>query len=367
MGNLCGGHGTTVQPVSSSFQPDNTSKANNSSHKDLSFGSGGGSAFCNGDISRHESGKGGTLRPYTYGEMKVATRNFRSDGRLGEGGFGVVYRGYLDEQTLAPVKHGHGMTVAVKKLNLGGNQGHAEWVTEVKFLGALHHPHVVRLIGFCAEDSKRLLVYEYMSRGSLESHLFRNGSQTQGLSWENRMKIAVGAARGLAFLHDSKVHVIYRDVKAANVLLDDQFNAKLSDFGLAKNGPMGDDTHVSTRVMGTYGYAAPEYLATGHLTARSDVYSFGVVLLELLTGRRAMDTDRPFGEQKVVEWAKPYLNNKKRVLHIIDSRLNGLFSLKGAHRVANLALQCLNEDAKARPLMKEVVDSLEPLLVSSQR
>ncbi|KAI5080964.1 hypothetical protein GOP47_0004147 [Adiantum capillus-veneris] len=369
MGNLCIKHANTVSPLYSSPKSD-TPKAKSSSHKDSSLGSELGSAFSNGDVSRHDSAKsanGGILRPFLYSEMKAATRNFRSDGRLGEGGFGVVYKGYLDEQTLSPVKPGHGMTVAIKKLNLEGTQGHAEWVTEVKFLGALRHPNIVRLLGFCAEDINRLLVYEHMSRGSLESHLFRYGSQTQGLSWENRMKIAVGSARGLAFLHDSERHVIYRDVKAANVLLDDQFNAKLSDFGLAKDGPMGDDTHVSTRVMGTYGYAAPEYLATGHLTTRSDVYSFGVMLLELLSGRRAMDTERPYGEQKVVEWAKPFLINKKKVLHIIDPKLNGQYSLKGVHRTANLALQCLNDDAKARPLMKEVVESLEPLLISSRK
>ncbi|MCO5608467.1 hypothetical protein L7F22_062677 [Adiantum nelumboides] len=364
MGNLCSTHPNMVRPVPNA---DNTFKAKSSSLKDSSLGSDGETALSNGNVLRHESTKEGLLRPFTYSEMKAATRNFRSDGWLGEGGFGVVYRGHLDEKTLLPVKSGQGMVVAIKKLNRDGAQGHTEWVTEVKFLGALRHPHVVRLLGFCAEDSKRLLVYEYMSRGSLESHLFRHGSQTQGLSWENRMKIAVGAARGLAFLHDAHVRVIYRDVKAANILLDDKFNAKLSDFGLAKNGPVGDDTHVSTRVMGTYGYAAPEYLATGHLTARSDVYSFGVLLLELLSGRRAMDTERPFGQQKVVEWAKPFLMNKKKVLHIIDPKLNGQYSLKGVHRTANLARQCLNENSKARPLMKEVVESLEPLLISSRK
>ncbi|KAH7351903.1 hypothetical protein KP509_19G019400 [Ceratopteris richardii] len=239
--------------------------------------------------------------------------------------------------------------------------------TEVELLAALNHPNIVKLIGFCAEDENRLLVYEYMCRGSLESHLFPYRSQRRGLSWELRMKIALGAARGLAFLHDADTHVIYRDFKAANILLDDQFNVKLSDFGLAKHGPGEGATHVSTRTMGTCGYVAPEYLATGHLSSRSDVYSFGVLLLELLSGRRAMDYDRPVGEQKVVDWARPYLENKKRSIYIMDPKLNGLFSLKGANKIASLAQECLNEDAKARPLMKEVLNSLESLLVSSSR
>eukprot|EP00250_Pteridium_aquilinum_P002341 c12539_g1_i1 orf=146-1240(+) len=362
MGNCFGTSAKSVNPVLNS----NNTDASKPRSKEFSLGSFVGSPFNNSaDISRHDSANGGSLRSFTYGEMRAATLNFRNNGKLGEGGFGVVFKGYLDEQTLLPVKPGHGMAVAIKKLNLEGMQGHQEWVTEVNLLGALHHPNVVKLIGFCAEDSNRLLVYEYMSRGSLEYHLFRQGNYIQGLPWDVRMKVAVGAARGLAFLHDAQICVIYRDFKAANILLDDNYNAKLSDFGLAKEGPTGDDTHVTTRVLGTYGYAAPEYLATGHLTPRSDVYSFGVVLLELLTGRRAMDVDRPHGEQKVVDWAKPYLgSSKKRAVRILDSRLNGQYSLKGAYTVVNLALQCLNEDARARPSMKEVVESLEPLLSS---
>lgn len=252
--------------------------------------------------------------------------------------------------------------IAVKKLNPEGLQGHREWLTEVYFLGQLHHNHLVKLIGFCSEDDHRLLVYEFMSRGSLENHLFRRG-HNQAVSWAIRMKVAVGAAKGLAFLHEADRPVIYRDFKTSNVLLDSKYNAKLSDFGLAKDGPTGNNTHVSTRVMGTYGYAAPEYVATGHLTAKSDVYSFGVVLLEILTGRRAIDKNKPVREQNLVEWAKPYLNNDKRtVLNLIDARLEGQYSTEGAHQVASIALSCLNTEAKLRPLMKDVVGMLEPLL-----
>ncbi|KAI5079302.1 hypothetical protein GOP47_0004781 [Adiantum capillus-veneris] len=254
-----------------------------------------------------------SLKAFSYNDLKAATRNFRPESFLGEGGFGIVYKGYVDEHTLVPSRPGQGMAIAIKKLKLEGVQGHREWLAEVHYLGALHHPNLVKLIGFCAEDCNRLLVYEYMPRGSLENHLFRKGRHIATMPWETRMRIAVGAAKGLAFLHVAERQVIYRDFKASNILLDNQYNAKLSDFGLAKDGPMGDDTHVSTRIMGTYGYAAPEYLATGHLSARSDVYSFGVVLLEILTGLKTVDNNRPSGEEKLVDWAKPCLDNKRQM------------------------------------------------------
>ncbi|XP_025816268.1 receptor-like cytoplasmic kinase 176 isoform X2 [Panicum hallii] len=202
------------------------------------------------------------VRSFTFNELRTSTRNFRPDSVLGEGGFGFVFKGWIDEKTFAPARPGTGMVIAVKKLNQEGFQGHREWLAEVNYLGQLSHPNLVRLVGYCLEDEQRLLVYEFMPRGSLENHLFRRGSHFQPLSWNLRMKVALGAAKGLAFLHGEKAKVIYRDFKTSNVLLDSKYNAKLSDFGLAKDGPTGDKSHVSTRVMGTYGYAAPEYLAT---------------------------------------------------------------------------------------------------------
>ncbi|KAJ0676734.1 putative protein kinase RLK-Pelle-RLCK-VIIa-2 family [Helianthus annuus] len=175
------------------------------------------------------------------------------------------------------------------------------------------------------------------------------------------MKIALGAAKGLAFLHEAKKPVIYRDFKASNILLDSDYKAKLSDFGLAKDGPEGDDTHVSTRVMGTHGYAAPEYLMTGHLTAASDVYSFGVVLLELLTGRKSLDKSRPNREQNLADWARPQLKCPRKLSRIIDPRLEGMYSESGAEKAAQLAYQCLSHRPKARPNMSTVVKTLEPL------
>ncbi|KAI4347624.1 hypothetical protein L6164_008422 [Bauhinia variegata] len=299
------------------------------------------------------------LRKFTFNELKVATRNFRPESLLGEGGFGCVFKGWIEENGTAPVKPGTGLTVAVKILNHDGLQGHKEWLAEISFLGDLIHTNLVKLIGFCIEDDQRLLVYEFMPRGSLENHLFR---RSMPLPWSIRMKIALGAAKGLTFLHEEAQRpVIYRDFKTSNILLDAEYNAKLCDFGLAKDGPEGDKTHVSTRVMGTYGYAAPEYVMTGHLTLKSDVYSFGVVLLEMLTGRRSIDKNRPNGEQNLVQWARSALGDRRLFYRIIDPGLEGHFSVKGAHRAAQLAAQCLCRDPKSRPMMSEVIQALKPL------
>ncbi|KAG6741000.1 receptor-like serine/threonine-protein kinase [Populus alba x Populus x berolinensis] len=295
---------------------------------------------------------------FTFQELKSATGNFRPDSILGEGGFGYVFKGWIEENGTAPAKPGSGITVAVKSLKPDGLQGHREWVAEVDFLGQLHHPNLVKLIGYCIEDDQRLLVYEFMTRGSLENHLFR---RTIPLPWSNRIKIALGAAKGLAFLHGGPEPVIYRDFKTSNILLDSEYTAKLSDFGLAKAGPQGDKTHVSTRVVGTYGYAAPEYVMTGHLTSKSDVYSFGVVLLEILTGRRSMDKKRPSGEQNLVTWARPYLADKRKMYQLVDPRLELNYSLKGAQKVSQLAFSCLSRDSNSRPTMDEVVKVLTPL------
>ncbi|XP_047308020.1 probable serine/threonine-protein kinase PBL23 [Impatiens glandulifera] len=219
--------------------------------------------------------------------------------------------------------------VAVKQLDKNGIQGNREFLAEVLTLSLVHHPNLVNLIGYCADGHQRILVYEYMANGSLEDHLLLSHRQTTatteetetktktsttsravvavgGLDWDTRMKIAKGAAQGLEYLHDTaNPPIIYRDFKASNILLDDLFNPKLSDFGLAKLGPTGGDKdHVSTRVMGTYGYCAPEYERTGQLTTKSDVYSFGVVFLEIISGRRAIDTTKPAPEQNLVTWVR---------------------------------------------------------------
>ncbi|TYH93111.1 hypothetical protein ES332_A13G230200v1 [Gossypium tomentosum] len=300
---------------------------------------------------------GSNLYVFTLEELKVITQCFSSANFLGEGGFGPVHKGFIDDNLRPGLE---AQPVAVKLLDLEGLQGHREWLTEVVFLAQLSHPHLVKLIGYCCEDKHRLLVYEYMPRGSLENQLFAKYSVP--LPWSTRMKIALGAAKGLAYLHEAEKPVIYRDFKASNILLDSDYSAKLSDFGLAKDGPEGDKTHVSTRVMGTRGYAAPEYIMTGHLTAMSDVYSFGVVLLELLTGRRSLDKSRSPREQNLAEWARPMLNESRRLARIMDPKLEGQYSETGARKAAALAYQCLSHRAKQRPKMSDVVNILEPLL-----
>ncbi|OMO54572.1 hypothetical protein COLO4_36402 [Corchorus olitorius] len=306
-----------------------------------------------------------TLKIFTLSELKAATRNFRPDTVLGEGGFGRVFKGWVDDKTYAPSKVGVGMAVAVKKSNPDSSQGLQEWQAEVKFLGKFSHPNLVKLLGYCWEENQFLLVYEYMQKGSLENHLFRRGAEP--LSWETRLKIAIGAAQGLAHLHNSEKSVIYRDFKASNILLDGYYNAKLSDFGLAKLGPINGNSHVTTRVMGTYGYAAPEYVATGHLYVKSDVYGFGVVLLEMLTGLRALDTNRPSGEHNLVEWAKHSLTEKRKLKRIMDPRLEEKYPLKAALQAGELILKCLESDPKNRPSMEEVLETLEKISAINEK
>ncbi|XP_073018417.1 probable serine/threonine-protein kinase PIX13 [Primulina eburnea] len=301
------------------------------------------------------------MKIYSYSDLKSATRNFNRDMVLGVGGFGTVYKGWVDEKTLEPSKLGTGVIVAVKKLNSESVQGFDEWQAEVNFLGRLSHPNLVKLLGYCWEDKELLLVYEFMPRGSLENHLFRRIVATEPLSWDLRLKIAIGAARGLAFLHTSDRKVIYRDFKASNILLDGGYNAKISDFGLAKLGPSGGESHVTTRIMGTHGYAAPEYIATGHLYVKSDVYGFGVVLLEILTGLRALDTRRPSEQKILADWLKPSLSSRRKALSIIDPKMEGQYSSKAALLATQLTLKCLEQEPRKRPAMKEVVEGLEQI------
>ncbi|KAI8544696.1 hypothetical protein RHMOL_Rhmol08G0315700 [Rhododendron molle] len=322
-----------------------------------------GSPLSAGDFSNSVIGT--NLHVFTLQELKLITQNFSSSNYLGEGGFGPVHKGFIHDKIRPGLE---AQPVAVKLLDVDGTQGHMEWLAEVIFLGQLRHPHLVKLIGYCCQDEHRLLVYEYMTRGNLENQLFRRFSIS--LPWLTRIKIAVGAAKGLAFLHCEEIPVIYRDFKSSNILLDSDFNAKLSDFGLAKDGPEGDETHVTTRVMGTEGYAAPEYIMTGkllyfnlcHLTTLSDVYSFGVVFLELLTGRQVLDKSRPIREQSLVEWARPLLKDPRKLDRLIDPRLEGQYSREGAKKAAALAYQCLSHQSKFRPTMSNVVQTLEPIL-----
>ncbi|KAB2003708.1 hypothetical protein ES319_D11G149700v1 [Gossypium barbadense] len=293
------------------------------------------------------------VETFTFRELAAATRNFRKECLIGEGGFGRVYKGKLEKT---------GQVVAVKQLDRNGLQGNREFLVEVLMLSLLHHPNLVNLIGYCSDCDQRLLVYEYMPLGSLDDHLLDISPSQKPLDWYARMKIARGAAKGLEYLHDkANPPVIYRDLKSANILLDHEYNAKLSDFGLAKLGPQGDKTHVSSRVMGTYGYCAPEYQRTGQLTVKSDVYGFGVVLLELITGRRAIDTTRPNNEQNLVSWAQPMFKEPSKFSELADPLLEGNFPARGLQQALAVAAMCLQEEGEVRPLISDVVTALSCL------
>ncbi|XP_047044219.1 probable serine/threonine-protein kinase PBL7 [Lolium rigidum] len=300
-------------------------------------------------------------RVFTFGQLSDATNSFSPENLLGEGGFGRVYRGYISEtMELAPQDVVlHTTVIAVKQLDKDGLQGNREFLVEVLMLSLLHHPNLVTLLGYCTECDQKILVYEYMPLGSVQDHLLDLTPKSQPLSWHTRMKIAVGAARGLEYLHEvANPPVIYRDLKASNILLDGSFNAKLADFGLAKLGPVGDKSHVTTRVMGTYGYCAPEYAMSGKLTKMSDIYCFGVVLLELITGRRAIDTTKPTREQILVHWAAPLFKDKKKFIKMADPLLDNKFPLKGLNQALAISSMCLQEEATSRPLISDVVTAL---------
>ncbi|XVF22881.1 hypothetical protein REPUB_Repub12eG0209000 [Reevesia pubescens] len=305
--------------------------------------------------------KAHNLRVFSFSELRQATHDFNLLLKIGEGGFGSVYKG-----TIKPADgKGEPVVVAIKKLNKNGLQGHKQWVAEVQFLGVVEHSNLVKLIGYCAVDGERgiqrLLVYEFMQNKSLEDHLF--GRAFPPLSWKTRLQIILGAAEGLAYLHEGlEVQVIYRDFKASNVLLDGNFNPKLSDFGLAREGPMDGRTHVSTAVVGTYGYAAPDYIETGHLTDKSDVWSFGVVLYEILTGRRSLERGRPKAEQKLLDWVELFPANSKKFSSIMDPRLLNQFSIGAAREIAKLADTCLLKSPKDRPKMSQVVERLKQII-----
>ncbi|XP_058199547.1 serine/threonine-protein kinase PCRK1-like isoform X2 [Rhododendron vialii] len=244
-------------------------------------------------------------------------------------------------------------------------QGHKEWINEVNFLGVVKHPNLVTLVGYCAEDDERgiqrLLVYELMRNKSLEDHLLARVASP--LPWMARLKIAQDTARGLAYLHEEMdFQLIFRDLKTSNILLDEDFNAKLSDFGLARQGPAAGLSHISTSVVGTVGYAAPEYVQTGKLTAKSDVWSFGVVLYELITGRRALERNLPRSEQKLLEWVRPYVSDSKKLRLILDPRLEGQYCIKSAQKLASLANKCLMKQPKHRPKMSAVVEMLGDII-----
>ncbi|XP_015892139.2 receptor-like serine/threonine-protein kinase ALE2 [Ziziphus jujuba] len=290
-----------------------------------------------------------SVKTFSLSELEKATEKFSSKRILGEGGFGRVYHGTMEDKT----------EVAVKLLTRDNQNGDREFIAEVEMLSRLHHRNLVKLIGICIEGRTRCLVYELVHNGSVESHLHGVDKNRGPLDWDARIKIALGAARGLAYLHeDSNPRVIHRDFKASNVLLEDDFTPKVSDFGLAREATEGSH-HISTRVMGTFGYVAPEYAMTGHLLVKSDVYSYGVVLLELLSGRKPVDMCQPSGQENLVTWARPLLTSREGLQQLVDPTLAGGYDFDDMAKVAAIASMCVHPEVTHRPFMGEVVQALK--------
>ncbi|KAF4398111.1 hypothetical protein CsatB_012274 [Cannabis sativa] len=286
-------------------------------------------------------------RFFSYAELELATGGFSQANFLAEGGYGSVHRGVLPD----------GQAVAVKQHKLASSQGDHEFCSEVEVLSCAQHRNVVMLIGFCIEDKRRLLVYEYICNGSLDSHLY--GQHRQPLQWSARQKVAVGAARGLRYLHEEcRVGcIVHRDMRPNNILITHDFEPLVGDFGLARWQPDGD-TGVETRVIGTFGYLAPEYAQSGQITEKADVYSFGVVLVELVTGRKAVDLNRPKGQQCLTEWARPLLEDYA-IDELIDPRLGNQFSEQEVYCMLHAASLCIRRDPQSRPRMSQVLRVLE--------
>lgn len=299
---------------------------------------------------------------FTLKEMNESTNSFSEENLVGKGGFGRVYKGTLPS----------GEVVAIKKMEVPpykAAEGEREFRVEVDILSRLDHPNLVSLIGYCADGKNRFLVYEYMHNGNLQDHL--NGIGETKMDWPTRLKVALGAARGLAYLHSSSsvgIPIVHRDFKSTNVLLDSKLEAKISDFGLAKLMPEGQDTCVTARVLGTFGYFDPEYTSTGKLTLQSDVYAFGVVLLELLTGRRAVDLNQGPYDQNLVFQVRNVLNDKKKLRKVIDPEMSrSSYTLESINMYANLASRCVRIESSERPSMAECVKELQIIVYTNSK
>ncbi|XP_062162696.1 probable LRR receptor-like serine/threonine-protein kinase At1g07650 isoform X3 [Alnus glutinosa] len=305
--------------------------------------------YIGGRISREKELRGLDLQTgfFTYRQIKAATDNFDVANKIGEGGFGSVYKGILLDGTI----------IAVKKLSSKSNQGNREFVNEIGMISALQHPNLVRLYGCCVEGNQLFLVYEYMENNSLARALFGPEEYRLELDWATRQKICIGIAKGLAFLHEgSTLRIVHRDIKTTNVLLDTDLSPKISDFGLAKLDEE-EKTHISTRVAGTIGYMAPEYALWGYLTYKADVYSFGVVALELVAGKNNMKYRPNEDYVCLLDWAF-VLMQKGNLMELVDSKLGSEFN-EEAVRMIKVALLCTNSSPALRPAMSAVVSMLE--------
>ncbi|RVW65148.1 Proline-rich receptor-like protein kinase PERK9 [Vitis vinifera] len=347
---VSGLNGGYVMPATLGSSPRSDSSFTKTLSSAPLIGSGSGSDFV---YSPSEPGGLGNSRSwFTYEELVKATNGFSTQNLLGEGGFGSVYKGYLPD----------GREIAVKQLKIGGGQGEREFKAEVEIISRIHHRHLVSLVGYCISESQRLLVYDYVPNNTLYFHLHGEGRPV--MDWATRVKVAAGAARGIAYLHeDCHPRVIHRDIKSSNILLDYNFEAQVSDFGLAKLA-LDADTHVTTRVMGTFGYMAPEYASSGKLTEKSDVFSFGVVLLELITGRKPVDASQPVGDESLVEWARPLLSHaleNEEFEGLTDPRLEKNYVESEMFRMLEAAAACVRHSAAKRPRMGQVVRAFDSM------
>ncbi|XP_057525356.1 proline-rich receptor-like protein kinase PERK8 [Amaranthus tricolor] len=313
---------------------------------------GDGGEFLN--LSSDNPGIGNSKTWFSYEELSAASDGFAAEKVLGAGGFGCVYKGCLQD----------GREVAIKKLKDNSGQGDREFKAEVEIISRVHHRYLVSLVGHCITDSQRLLVYEFVPNGTLHDHL--HNTKKAPMQWNFRVKVACGSARGITYLHeDCHPRIIHRDIKSANILIDNNFEAKVADFGLAKIAQeLESNTHVSTRVMGTFGYMAPEYASSGKLTEKSDVFSFGVVLLEIITGRKPVDETRPLGDESLVEWARPLMTEaleNQNFDELADPKLQGNYDRGEMFRMVEAAATCVRHSAIKRPRMSQVVRALNSM------
>ncbi|XP_054825608.1 nodulation receptor kinase-like isoform X2 [Prosopis cineraria] len=292
-----------------------------------------------------------SIQTFTLEYIEAATQNYKT--LIGEGGFGSVYRGTLED----------GQEVAVKVRSATSTQGTREFDNEVNLLSAIRHENLVPLIGYCYERDQQILVYPFMSNGSLQDRLYGEPAKRKPLDWPTRLSIALGAGRGLSYLHTfSGRSVIHRDVKSSNILLDHSMCAKVADFGFSKYAPQEGDSGASLEVRGTAGYMDPEYYTTQQLSAKSDVFSFGMVLLEIVSGREPLNTQRPRNEWNLVEWAKPYIRASK-IDEIVDPSIKGGYHAEAMWRVVETALACIEPFSVHRPSMGDIVRELEDALI----
>ncbi|XP_002980938.2 PTI1-like tyrosine-protein kinase At3g15890 [Selaginella moellendorffii] len=289
-----------------------------------------------------------TWKIFSLKELQFATNNFSYENKLGEGGFGSVFYGQLGDKS----------EIAVKRLKVMNTTNEMSFAVEVETLGRLHHKNLLKLRGYCAEGEERLIVYDYMPNLSLLSHLHGHFSSDKLLDWRKRVEIAIGSAEGLAYLHHTaNPHIIHRDVKASNILIDSNFQAQVADFGFAKFIPDGV-THLTTRVKGTLGYLAPEYAMWGKVSESCDVYSFGILLLELVTGRKPIEKIGPGKKRSIIQWAAP-LVMERRFDELADPKLEGKYDGEELTRMIQVAALCAQNLPEHRPTMHEVVAMLK--------